>query len=40
MIIPVFHHLWFLWILCWLMAGFALAVWTADKFKWACQSRG
>ena len=24
--IPVFHHLWFLWFLCWLLAGFALVV--------------
>ncbi len=23
---PVFHHLWFLWFLCWLVPGYALAV--------------
>lgn len=23
-LVPVFHHLWFLWFLCWLVAGFAL----------------
>lgn len=24
MVVPVFHHLWFLWHLCWLVAAFAL----------------
>jgi peptidoglycan/LPS O-acetylase OafA/YrhL len=23
---PLFHHLWFLWFLCWLVAGFAICV--------------
>lgn len=23
---PLFHHLWFLWFLCWMVAGFAVAV--------------
>lgn len=23
---PLFHHLWFLWFLCWMVAGFALVV--------------
>jgi peptidoglycan/LPS O-acetylase OafA/YrhL len=26
MYFPFFHHLWFLWFLCWLVAGFALVV--------------
>jgi hypothetical protein len=25
---PFFQHLWFLWFLCWLLAGFALVAWT------------
>ena len=24
--VPVFHHLWFLWFLCWFVCGFALLV--------------
>jgi hypothetical protein len=28
---PVFHHLWFLWFLCWLVPIFAVIVWAADK---------
>jgi hypothetical protein len=30
-LVPVFHHLWFLWFLCWLVAGFALY---ATLAKW------
>jgi peptidoglycan/LPS O-acetylase OafA/YrhL len=26
MLFPFFHHLWFLWFLCWLVAGFAIVV--------------
>jgi peptidoglycan/LPS O-acetylase OafA/YrhL len=26
MLFPFFHHLWFLWFLCWLVSGFALVV--------------
>jgi peptidoglycan/LPS O-acetylase OafA/YrhL len=26
MLFPFFHHLWFLWLLCWLVAGFAIVV--------------
>ncbi|MHC4273664.1 MAG: acyltransferase family protein [Planctomycetota bacterium] len=26
MLFPFFHHLWFLWFLCWLVAGFAVVV--------------
>ena len=31
---PVFHHLWFLWFLCWLVAGFAAYAFICDKLKW------
>ncbi|MBA64001.1 MAG: hypothetical protein CMJ76_16725 [Planctomycetaceae bacterium] len=33
MYIPVFHHLWFLWYLCFLIAGFSLWAVVAGKFK-------
>ena len=29
---PVFHHLWFLWFLCWMVAGFALWKQFAPRF--------
>lgn len=29
---PVFHHLWFLWFLCWIVPVFALLAWLADRF--------
>jgi len=28
---PLFHHLWFLWFLCWMMAGFAVVAWCAER---------
>jgi len=28
---PLFHHLWFLWFLCWMMAGFAIVAWCAER---------
>src|SRR5262249_34090682 len=28
---PVFHHLWFLWFLCWLVPIFALIAWSAER---------
>ena len=31
-LIPFFHHLWFLWFLCWLVLGFAL--WAAVVDRW------
>ncbi len=34
MALPVFHHLWFLWFLCWLVAGFAVYALIADKLGW------
>ena len=33
-ITPVFHHLWFLWFLCWLVPAFALCAALADKLGW------
>jgi len=34
MFVPVFHHLWFLWFLCWLVAGFAVFAKVADWLRW------
>jgi peptidoglycan/LPS O-acetylase OafA/YrhL len=31
---PFFHHLWFLWFLCWLVAAFAVCAAIADKVRW------
>jgi peptidoglycan/LPS O-acetylase OafA/YrhL len=31
---PVFHHLWFLYYLAWLVAGFLLVTWLLGKLKW------
>ncbi|MBL9132369.1 MAG: acyltransferase family protein [Verrucomicrobiaceae bacterium] len=31
---PVFGHLWFLWFLCWMVAGFAIFAWIADRVGW------
>ncbi len=31
---PVVHHLWFLSFLCWLVAGFAVYAWVAERFGW------
>ncbi len=28
---PVFHHLWFLWFLCWLVPIFGLIAWSAER---------
>lgn len=39
---PVFHHLWFLWFLCWLVMAFSVYAWIADKLDfrglpaWLC----
>lgn len=30
---PFFHHLWFLWFLCWLVAGFAIVFWLIDRTR-------
>ena len=37
---PVFGHLWFLWFLCWLVAGFAVYAAVADSFHWQGISSG
>jgi len=36
---PLLHHLWFLWFLCWMFAGFA--VWTriANRIRWLQKPR-
>jgi len=31
---PFFHHLWFLWFLCWLVGGFGVYAWLADWLGW------
>ncbi len=31
MIRPFFHHLWFLWFLCWFMVAFAAYAWVSDR---------
>jgi peptidoglycan/LPS O-acetylase OafA/YrhL len=31
---PVFHHLWFLWFLCWLVPGFAICAIVAGRLGW------
>ncbi|MFT4689275.1 MAG: peptidoglycan/LPS O-acetylase OafA/YrhL [Limisphaerales bacterium] len=33
-VFPVFHHLWFLWFLCWLVLGFSVCALVADKLGW------
>ncbi len=37
---PVFHHLWFLYYLAWLVAGFLLITWLLGKLKWKALSDG
>ncbi len=37
--IPVFHHLWFLWFLCWLVVGFAVYAAVSDRLKWKRQTK-
>ena len=32
--IPIFAHLWFLYYLAWLIAGFAVVAWVARKLNW------
>ncbi len=31
---PAFHHLWFLWFLCWLVAAFTVYAWVAQRLQW------
>lgn len=37
--VPVFAHLWFLWFLCWMVAGFALCAWAAPRLGWQAKKR-
>ena len=37
--VPVFHHLWFLWFLCWMVGGFAVWAWLADRAGWVAKPR-
>lgn len=37
---PLFHHLWFLWFLCLLVAAFAGVAWFATKLGWARRPGG
>ncbi len=30
----VFAHLWFLWFLCWMVAGFTVCAWLVDRLGW------
>ena len=34
MLAPYFHHLWFLWFLCWLVVGFGVYAALADRLGW------
>ena len=36
---PVFAHLWFLWFLCWMVAGFALCARAAERLGWQAKPR-
>ena len=38
--LPIFHHLWFLWYLCWLVAMFAICAYVADRYQWRGPPRG
>lgn len=37
--LPVFHHLWFLWFLCWMVAGFSLWAVAARWAGWSMRPR-
>ncbi len=37
---PVFHHLWFLWFLCWLVSIFAAIAWAAERLRLPRVPRG
>ena len=32
--LPLLSHLWFLWFLCWMAAGFAVCAWFANRIGW------
>ena len=35
---PLFHHLWFLWFLCWLVGAFAIYALVSERFSWKMPS--
>ena len=37
---PLFSHLWFLWFLCWMVAGFTVCAWIAKRLGWRSKPRG
>jgi hypothetical protein len=36
---PLFSHLWFLWFLCWMVAGFTVCAWIATRLGWQPKPR-
>ncbi|MDP7032933.1 MAG: acyltransferase family protein [Planctomycetota bacterium] len=34
----IFHHLWFLWFLCWLVVVFVVVAWAVERFSWGVAS--
>jgi peptidoglycan/LPS O-acetylase OafA/YrhL len=36
---PLFSHLWFLWFLCWMVAGFVICAWIAKRLGWRSKPR-
>jgi peptidoglycan/LPS O-acetylase OafA/YrhL len=36
---PIFSHLWFLWFLCWMVAGFSVCAWIANRIGWKPATR-
>lgn len=36
---PIFHHLWFLWFLCWMISGFAVAITIVHRLPAVWRSR-
>lgn len=36
---PLFSHLWFLWFLCWMVAGFVICAWIAKQLGWRSKPR-
>ena len=36
---PIFSHLWFLWFLCWMVAGFSVCAWIANRIGWKPAAR-
>jgi peptidoglycan/LPS O-acetylase OafA/YrhL len=36
---PLFSHLWFLWFLCWMVAGFVICAWIVKRLGWRSKPR-